>query len=198
MDLRRISLVLAASAVLLASCTAAPAPTTPDAAAPDSTTATTGDVLADAGVAGLSATEAIEHLDASTDARPLPFRASVTGTELVLQAADAEPVTMAVSEDRFYLSVAPYRTRTHECFNHSLATCQGELVGEQVHVTISGDDGTVLVDTDATTYTNGFVGFWLPRGIGATVTVTAGSDTGTVDIRTDDDSPTCLTTLQLG
>ena len=107
MVLRRISLVLDASAVLLASCTAAPAPTTPDAAAPDSTTATTGDVLADAGVAGLSATEAIEHLDASTDARPLPFRASVTGTELVLQAADAEPVTMAVPEDRFYLSVAP-------------------------------------------------------------------------------------------
>ncbi|MDN5570814.1 MAG: CueP family metal-binding protein, partial [Propionibacteriaceae bacterium] len=155
------------------------------------------EVLATLGVQGMSVEEAIEHLDQSDQARPQSYRGSVTGTQLILATSETNTTSLPMPEDRFYLSIAPYETRTHDCFNHSLATCQGELVEQPVRVTITGEDGTVLVDEEATTYSNGFVAFWLPRHIGATVEVTADGKTGSTSIRTDDDSPTCLTTVQL-
>lgn len=196
---RRIPLFALACVVALAGCASSPtsvatdpAPTTASAPA-----ATSEDVLATLGVEGMSATEAVEHLDQSDATRPQSYRGSVTGTQVILGTSEANTVSLPIPDDQFYLSLAPYETRTHDCYNHSLATCQGELVGENVHVTITADDGTVLVDEDATTYANGFVGFWLPRNIGATVEVTAAGGTGSTPIRTDDDSPTCLTTIQL-
>ena len=64
---------------------------------------------------------------------------------------------------------------------------------------ITDGDGQVLVDDTVTTGTNGFTGFWLPRGIeGGTIQVTAAGLEGSVPLATTPGSPTCVTTLQLG
>lgn len=101
-------------------------------------------------------------------------------------------------EDEFYVSIAPYRSQTHECYFHSLTTCSGELANTDVHVTVvEATSGETLLDETLTTYDNGFVGVWLPRGIDATLTVSAEGRTAKKAISTRPDDPTCLTGLQL-
>jgi hypothetical protein len=55
----------------------------------------------------------------------------------------------------------------------------------------------VLVDETRTTFENGFTGFWLPRNIEGTLRVTYDGKAGETDFATDQNAPTCLTTLQL-
>ena len=166
---------------------AAAAPVAGDAAA----------LLAQFGLAGKNAQQVVESLDQDPRKRPLPLRASVRPDRLVLSDGTSEASLPLTGERSFYLSVAPYVTRTHDCFNHSLATCQGELAGRPVRVTITDSAGAVLVDADRTTYANGFVAFWLPRNVSGTITVTADGRTGTVPFATKADSATCITTLKL-
>ena len=101
--------------------------------------------------------------------------------------------------DEFYVSFAPYVSRTHDCHFHSLTTCVGELQNAEVSVKITDDaTGEVLVDDSLTTFDNGFVGLWLPRGIDATVTVEHDGKTASSPITTQgDDAATCVTTLHL-
>lgn len=101
--------------------------------------------------------------------------------------------------DEFYVSFAPYVSRTHDCHFHSLTTCVGELQNAEVSVKITDDaTGEVLVDDSLTTFDNGFVGLWLPRGIDATVTVEHDGKTASSPITTKgDDAATCVTTLHL-
>jgi hypothetical protein len=101
-------------------------------------------------------------------------------------------------DDEVYISIAPYRDQTHDCYFHSLTTCLGELANAEVQVTLTGDDGEVLVDEVRQTYDNGFIGIWVPRGTTATLTVEYDGQAGTADISTmNSDDPTCITTLQL-
>ncbi|ADG75336.1 conserved hypothetical protein [Cellulomonas flavigena DSM 20109] len=179
---------------------------TPD-AAPTSPAATTGaepssatdgdpgDVLADLGLAGLTGREIVDRLDASTDTRPLDLVASVREDEVLVGDGTSE-VTVPLG-DEFYMSVAPYVQTTHECFFHSLAGCQGELVDAPVEVRIVDADGAVLVEESTTTWTNGFVGFWLPRGIEGEIEVEHDGRRGSVPFSTTPGSPTCVTTLRL-
>ena len=104
---------------------------------------------------------------------------------------------MPLPADQTYISIAPYRTQTHECFNHNLATCQGEQVDKTFTVTITDSTGKELVNTTEKTYPNGFFGFWLPRDIRGTITVTGEGKSGSIDFGTSASDPTCLTTLQL-
>ena len=94
--------------------------------------------------------------------------------------------------------MAPYENRTHDCYFHSLGTCQGELTNTDVHVTVVSEDGETLLDKDATTYANGFFGFWVPKDVKGTVTVTTEGKTGAVKFSSDAEGATCITTLQLG
>src|SRR5699024_6366872 len=101
-------------------------------------------------------------------------------------------------EDEFYVSIAPYRGQTHECYFHSLTTCRGELANTDVDVTVvEATSGKTILDETLTTYDNGFVGLWLPRGIDATLTVSTGDRIAKQDMSTRIDAPTCLTGLQL-
>ncbi len=194
----------AAGLIAVAGCTAAPvasAPTSPapaSATAQDATSAAGTAMLAQLGLQDLTAQQIVEKLDQDATARPLPMRASVRPDHLLIGDGTTE-VTLPIEGDRpFYLSIAPYVDRTHECHYHSLATCQGELASAPVHVEIKDASGAVLVDEDATTYANGFVGFWLPSGATGTVTVTAGDKTGTAAFSSvADTDATCLTTLKL-
>ncbi|QJW36618.1 CueP family metal-binding protein [Cellulosimicrobium protaetiae] len=149
-------------------------------------------------LAGLSGREVVDRLEAlETADRPTDLVASVRAAELVL-ADEAYETTVPLPDDVFYLSVAPYVDGTHECFFHSLTTCQGELAGEPVSVSVvDAATGDVLVEEDTTLGANGFVGYWLPRDVDAELRVEHDGRVGTTTVSTGDDDPTCLTTLQL-
>ena len=180
-----------------AGCTA-PAETPP--APPASSQATTGDaeaILSAHGLSGKSTREVVEALDQDPAARPLSLMASVLYDEVTLDDGTNQ-ATLPLDDDEFYISVAPYENRTHDCYFHSLGTCQGELTETDVHITVVSEDGETLMDEDTTTYANGFVGFWVPKDIKGTVTVTKDGKTGEVEFSSDKEGATCITTLQLG
>ncbi|WP_315097284.1 CueP family metal-binding protein [uncultured Cellulomonas sp.] len=177
----RLVAVVAATVALLAGCSS---PTPQD------------EVLTDLGLDGLSGQEIVTRLDASSESRPLDFTASVREDEVLLGDGTTE-VAVPLQDGEFYVSIAPFVDTTHECFFHSLATCQGELVEEPVDVTITTADGEVLVEESTTTHTNGFVGFWLPEDVEGTIEVRQGDRMGSVPFSTAEGSPTCVTTLRL-
>lgn len=215
MTTRRTALALIAALTLtLGACGSqepadAPPPaaaTTSSAPAGAATSAAPDELLAAHGLQGLSTRQIIEKLDATpVDQRADDLMASVRPDALLLSqrtgngaAAAAEPTSLPIEDERgFYLSVAPYRARTHDCYYHSLTTCLGELRNQPVHITVTGADGTVLVDEDRTTYDNGFVAVWLPRDLRATLTVTSDDKTATQPISTGPEDATCITTTQL-
>lgn len=190
----RLVTAAAAAALLLAGCSsAAPAPSLP----PPSVPAAASDFLTRHGLDGLSAQQIVETLDASEEDREQGPVGSVRPSELLL-ADEQEEITIPIPDDLFYLAVAPYRQQTHDCYNHNLATCAGELTGEKVTVTVVDSAGATLIDQEVTTYPNGFAGIWLPRDITGTLTVGHDGDTASTPIATGAEDPTCLTTLQLG
>lgn len=146
----------------------------------------------------MEAPEIIDHLDRlSVEDRPADLMASVRVDELLLSDG-TEEVSLDLPADRFYLSFAPYVNQTHECYYHSLTTCQGELRNEEIQVTFTDDVGEVVVDEELTTFDNGFVGLWLPRDLEGTLRVSGEGGAGQIPVSTGDDAPTCLTTIQLG
>lgn len=165
---------------------------------PASASAGSEALLAEYGLAGMSTVEIIDSLDRLGQVeRPRDLMASVRPGELMLSAG-AEEVSLDVPEDRFYLSVAPYVDQTHDCFNHSLTTCTGELAATEMQVQIVDEtNDKVLVDQSRTTFENGFAGFWLPRNIEGTLRVSYDGKTGETDFATNEDAPTCLTTVKL-
>lgn len=124
--------------------------------------------------------------------------ASVRPNALVLSDKQGGEAQLPMPEGEVYVSVAPYRERTHDCYFHSLTNCLGELRNDDVQVTLTKADGTVLISESRETFDNGFVGLWVPRGIEGTLTIEQGGRTGTVPVSTlSDDDPTCITTLRL-
>lgn len=160
---------------------------------------TADDALLDEhGLAGLSGQQIVDRLEALGGAdRPADLKASVRPDELQLSDADGRETAVPLPDDLFYLAVAPYLESTHDCFYHSLTTCQGELAEQDVHLRIVADDGTVLVDEQTTTHANGFVATWVPRGSSGTVEITDGDHAGSYAFTTDDEAPTCVTSVRL-
>jgi len=145
-----------------------------------------------------SATELIDQLQAQPLAeRPDGLMASVRVDELVL-ADGRDEVSLALPEDEFHLSIAPYLTDTHECFYHSLTTCVGELGNEDFHVTVTDDaSAQVLFDDNITTFENGFFDVTLPAGLDITVVIDDGERSVELPLGTRAEDPTCVTTAQL-
>lgn len=191
MGSRLAALALAVLVGIGACSSLAGAPTPPAGSTPASS-----DLLARYGLAGLTGQQVVEKLEAETADRADGPMGSVRYDEVILSDGD-EKASVALPEDRFYLSIAPYVEQTHECYYHSLATCQGELVNAPLQVTITDAAGKSLVDETVTTHANGFYGFWLPRDITGTLTVRADGRSATVPIGTGPDDPTCLTTVKL-
>lgn len=186
-----------AAALTLAGCSTADPEPAPATSATQGTDQASADALLErVDLAGKDARTIVDELDASTEARPLSMSASVREDVLLLGDGQDE-ASYPLPEDEFYVSIAPFHEQTHECFYHSLATCQGELADEEVTVRIVADDGTVVVDETTTTYINGFVGFWVPRDMSGTIEVEHDGATGSVPFATTEGSPTCITTLQL-
>jgi hypothetical protein len=200
---KRLLLATVASALLLTGC--ATDSGTPTASAPSAETPAASSAAADAtpllskyGLDRKSTVEVIDYLDRlGGDKRPADLMASVRPNELVVSSGE-EKVNLGLPQDKFYLSIAPYVSRTHDCFYHSLTTCKGELAGQEVQVQIVDQtNNKVLVDEVRTTFANGFVGFWLPRDIEGSLRVSYDGKVGQTKISTGHDAPTCLTTLRL-
>ncbi|MDT0213913.1 CueP family metal-binding protein [Rothia sp. ARF10] len=181
------------------SATAERAPTSAQSASPSQPVSAGGQaLLTKHSFSGRSAVEIIDQLDRMpVSSRPTDLTASVRADELVVSGEGAE-VSLPMPKDRFYLSVAPYVDTTHDCFNHSLTTCQGEMGGEDVQVRLVEEGtGSVLVGETKTVFDNGFIGLWLPKDISGTLRITHDGRTGEQPISTHDGDPTCLTTLRL-
>lgn len=197
---RNLLVLLLVAGLALTGCAAAteapsPAPTTVAA----SSTVDQGEFLETHGLSGLDAAQIVDKLDRLPVAeQPTDLMASVRPDHLLLTDAQEREVSLPMPTDEVYISIAPYRNQTHDCYFHSLTTCKGELANSDVQLTITSDDGKVLLDDTRQTYDNGFVGIWLPRGIRATLTVEHDGHTGSQPISTVNvDDATCITTLKL-
>ncbi|WP_312980633.1 CueP family metal-binding protein [Corynebacterium sp.] len=182
--------------LVLAGCTSS---TTTFAPSSSDSQITTADLISRHDLEGLDAAEIIELLDTMPVAdRPTDLIASVHPDTLTLTDATGREAELPLPGDDVYLSVAPYRNQTHDCYFHSLTTCIGELSNAEVQVTITSESGKVLVDEVRKTYDNGFVGVWVPRGIDATLSIGYKGRSGTTNISTRaDNAATCITDLQL-
>lgn len=203
MRVHRALVLAAVCTTVLAGCAATPTDTptssaTATAGSSSAPTAAGEALLAKHALTGRSAVEVIDSLDRmSVKDRPADLRASVRPDTLVVSGDDAE-VALTLPADRFYLSVAPYVDTTHECFNHSLTTCKGELGGKDVDVSLVEDgSGRVLAEGVRTVFDNGFIGFWLPKDITATLRISHEGKVAQSQVSTDADAPTCLTTMHL-
>ncbi|MDM4763608.1 CueP family metal-binding protein [Galbitalea sp. SE-J8] len=188
-----------AALILLAlgGCSAAPAPT--PSASHSALGAQADAVLAEFGIAPpASAKQLITRLEALPVAdRPEGLTASV-GVDALTLGDGSMRTAVPLPAGEFHLSVAPYLTRSHDCFYHSLTTCTGELGDTRLHVRIAdAARGTVLVDHDVTTFANGYVEQWLPAGRELTLTVDDGRHSAVARVGTGADDPTCVTTLRL-
>lgn len=198
---RRRSLITATAAVLLSglvltSC----ADSAPESASPSSSNhVSDSEFLSAHDLAGLDAAQVIERLDTMPVAdRPTDLLASVQPDALVLTDDQERETQLPMPEDKVYVSVAPYREQTHDCYFHSLTTCIGELGNADVQVMLTDADGKVLVNETRETFDNGFVGLWVPRGVEATLTIEHEGQAGTATVTTlNEDDPTCITTLRL-
>lgn len=183
-----------ALALVLTGCSTSDGPSAP---AEVVSPADASSLLADFDLDGMSAREVIDHLDRlGGEERPADLMASIRVDEIVLS-DDSRETTLPMPADELYVSMAPYVDSTHDCFFHSLTTCQGELVDDEVQILVRDDSGEVLVEQTTRTYANGFVGVWLPRDITGTVVLTVDGLSVESPISTTADSATCLTDLQL-
>lgn len=193
-----ITAVAATAAIALSACSAPAEEASPT----DSATASevSGDpALAALGLEDADARTLIDTLDAlPLDERPSDLMASIRPDEIVVT-TEAGETSIAMPDDAFYVSFAPYVDQTHDCYYHSLTTCTGELGGKDVQVLVTDDaTGEVLIDETRTAFDNGFVGLWLPRDIQATLTVTYDGLSATEALSTANaDDATCVTTTQL-
>lgn len=162
--------------------------------------ATAPSVLSDHGLTNLDGRQLVERLEAiPVDERPQGLAASVGATSVVLKdSRTGSEVELPLPKDSFYLSVAPYRTTTHECFAHAPVGCRGEQANREVDVVVKDAvSGETLLQETTRTQDNGFVGLWLPAGRQVELTATIDGRTGSVRTGTGAQDPTCLTTLRL-
>lgn len=153
-------------------------------------------ILARHGLEGKDTRAIIDELDRTHADRDAGLMASVRQDTLVLK-DDSGEATLPMPADVTYVSIAPFVNQTHECFFHSLATCQGEMVNTPVTLKFTDASGKVIAQESDTTYANGFVGLWLPRNVSGTMAITANGKSATAPLATGADDPTCVTTIKL-
>lgn len=122
--------------------------------------------------------------------------ASITSHELIVNENGEEEIYDISAED-FFVSIAPFKTTTHECAIHSLTGCQGELVEDTFQVHIEDEQGEVIIDEEMSTLANGFIDLWLPRERTYHVRFEQDDYLAEGEISTFENDDTCITTMQL-
>lgn len=201
MGIKNTAVALSLLATLgLAGCSSAGAPAEQSNASTEATAQRSIDeILGSLKLENSDPKQLIEALDALPLAeRPDDFIASVQPNGVQLQPGQPDETFLPVSNDDFYLSIAPYVTQTHPCSFHSLTTCVGEMQNAPIKLTVSNTKtGEVVISEQRTTADNGFTGIWLPRGGEFTVRIEGEQGTAEQIVRTGENDPTCLTTMQL-
>lgn len=200
---------LALSLGLIAGCSSGgqnasqPAASTPAASsaqanpsAPSTDPAAVEAMLAKYDLEGKDAKAIIDELERTHDDKEKGLMGSVRHDQLVLR-DDSGQVALPMPADQTYVSFAPYMNQTHDCFFHSLATCQGEMVEKPVSLKVTDSSGKVIAEEEAKTYINGFVGLWLPRDVTGQIEIDADGKKATAPLSTAADSPTCVTTIKV-
>ena len=167
---------------------------------PSATSASGAEILVENGLEGLDVRELVETLDAiPLDDRTETLTTSITAEMVTLTDQHEHATEVRLPSDEIYVSVAPYRSQTHDCYYHSPTGCLGELRNADVAVTVTdATTGETIVDEELRTLDNGFVGIWLPRGIETSISITHDGQTATSELSTvGDDAQTCLTTMRL-
>ena len=153
-------------------------------------------MLAKHDLEGKDAKAIIDELERTHDDKEAGLMGSVRHDQLLLR-DDSGQVALPMPADQTYVSFAPYTNQTHDCFFHSLATCQGEMVEKPVNLKVTDGAGKVIAEEQAKTYVNGFVGLWLPRDVTGQIEIDVDGKKATAPLSTAADSPTCVTTIKL-
>ncbi|WP_208764170.1 CueP family metal-binding protein [Shewanella aestuarii] len=117
--------------------------------------------------------------------------------------ANGKQADVAIPEDKFLLSIAPWITYTHPCGNHVPTGCTGELIGEEMHMSaVDVETGEELMNQMVTLQHDGFIDFWVPRNRKLEFTFHHGDKNGVWReakevLTTNLNSRTCITTMQL-
>ncbi len=147
--------------------------------------------------AALAGVDAYAAMDLANAWKGQPVTSFVTPRAVHFAFPNGQEVEVALPDDAMLVSVAPFLARTHPCLTHTMSGCQGELVDAPFHVRAVLGDGTVVIDEVRPTMANGFVDLWLPRGHAIELTFELDGYRTVGVVTTHDDSPTCITTLQL-
>lgn len=100
--------------------------------------------------------------------------------------------------DEFFISVAPYVKKTHECDFHVPTGCTGEMIGAKMHLKITDQEtGEVIKDEPVQIQKDGFLDLWLPRDKNFVFEFTYKGKKATEVLGTFEDSRTCVTTMKL-
>nr|WP_086937408.1 CueP family metal-binding protein [Thaumasiovibrio occultus] len=101
-------------------------------------------------------------------------------------------------EDEYLLSIAPYINRSHGCTYHVPTGCQGEMVEEELHLSITDvNTGEEIMNGMVTTQKDGFIDFWMPRDGEYKFTFHKGNLMAQEVLKTSGNARTCITTMQL-
>ena len=123
--------------------------------------------------------------------------ASITSKELIVNKEDGDELIFDLSDEDFFVSIAPYVDQTHPWTNHSLTGCQGELVDTVFDVFIEDSEGTVVLNEKVKSQSNGFFDLWLPRDKTYQIKIKYDDKVSESQISTFKDDGTCITTMQL-
>ncbi len=125
--------------------------------------------------------------------------ASISSTQLIVKETDGKSAAYSLPEDEFFVSIAPYVTKTHPCATHSLTGCQGEMPEQDFSVSVQDAEGNQVMDKQTVqSQPNGFIDLWLPRDKTYNVTIEQDGKKAVSEISTFEQNDTCVTTMQLG
>lgn len=122
--------------------------------------------------------------------------ATITPTELIV-VEDKKELKYNLPKNEFFVSIAPYITKTHPCTIHNLTGCQGELTNIVFDVVILNSDGEEIINEKISSKENGFIDLWLPRNEEFEIQLSYAGKSAKSIIKTRNNSNTCVTSIQL-
>ncbi len=149
-----------------------------------------------AAIAKLDVKAAIALANEWHDTKP-EIKSLVTPQELDVKFPDGTEQKMPLPAAEMYVAIAPYVHTTQACSTHYPSSCKGELANATFPLTTKDETGAQLFDGDVTALKNGFFELWLPRKKTLSLHIVQGALVADETIRTNDDSPTCITTPNL-
>jgi hypothetical protein len=88
------------------------------------------------------------------------IRASINHEEIKVIKNNQEYL-IDLPSDLFYIAFAPYINETHDCFNHNLTGCLGEIINQDIEVTVYNEDEDIIETKIMNTGQDGFIGLYL-------------------------------------